>query len=159
AHATEQAPSFAELGLRSWVPRAVEQVVMQCLEKEPSLRPQSARELADLFESALAHPDEETLVRTPIGKGNASPPELDPDALVFQIEGGLPRRIAIGKIRGFVHDWGGDVVESGPGLIRVRVGARERPLPRGFVQFDRQEARRGKPVEMELRLQTLPADK
>jgi len=83
---------------------------------------------------------------------------VDPDALVHQIEAWLPQRIAIVKIRGFVHDAGGDVVESGPGLIRVRVGVRERPQPRGFVSFG-QESRRGKPVDMELRLQSLPSER
>jgi serine/threonine-protein kinase len=158
AHATEEVPTFKDLGLRSWVPRAVEQVVMSCLEKDPAERPQSARELAELFESALAHPNEESVVRTPVGKLDAAPETLDPDALVFQIEAWLPQRIAIVKIRGFVHDAGGEVVESGPGLIRVRVGVRERPQPRGFISFG-QESRRGKPVDMELRLQSLPSEK
>ena len=84
---------------------------------------------------------------------------LDPDAMVFQIEAWLPQRIAIVKIRGFVHDSGGDVVESGPGLIRVRVGARERPANAGYFAFTRGAARRGTPMEMELRLQQVQEDK
>src|SRR5438874_1795895 len=54
AHATEYAPSFAELGLSGWVPREVEQLVMDCLAKDPENRPQSARDLAERFETALA---------------------------------------------------------------------------------------------------------
>ena len=34
-------------------------------------------------------------------------------------------RIAIVKLRGFVHDAGGEVVESVPGLIKVRLGGRK----------------------------------
>ena len=33
-----------------------------------------------------------------------------------------PEVIAVRKLRGFVHDCGGEVVESVPGLIRVRLG-------------------------------------
>lgn len=36
----------------------------------------------------------------------------------------MPERIAIMKLRGFVHDFGGEVVESLPGLIKVRLGGR-----------------------------------
>jgi serine/threonine-protein kinase len=36
----------------------------------------------------------------------------------------MPERIAIMKLRGFVHDVGGTVVESVPGLIKVRLGGR-----------------------------------
>lgn len=39
----------------------------------------------------------------------------------------MPEGIAIMKLRGFVHDAGGEVVESLPGLIKVRLGARKTP--------------------------------
>src|SRR5262249_55836744 len=44
AHATEHAPTFNELGLAGWVPRDVEQLVFDCLAKDPEERPQQARE-------------------------------------------------------------------------------------------------------------------
>jgi serine/threonine protein kinase len=47
-------------------------------------------------------------------------------ALPFQMEAWMPEQIAIMKLRGFVHDCGGEVVESVPGLVRVRLG-RGRP--------------------------------
>ena len=34
----------------------------------------------------------------------------------------MPEKIALYKLRGFVQDVGGDVVESVPGKIRVRIG-------------------------------------
>jgi serine/threonine-protein kinase len=40
------------------------------------------------------------------------------------MEAWMPERIAIVKLRGFVHDAGGEVVESVPGLIKVRLGGR-----------------------------------
>src|SRR5207248_11624315 len=55
AHATEPPPTFAELGLKGWVPKEIEAIVMECLAKDPEERPQSARDLAERFETALAH--------------------------------------------------------------------------------------------------------
>src|SRR5205085_10225558 len=55
AHATEPPPTFAQLGLKGWVPREIEQLVMECLAKDPEDRPQSARDLAERFDTALAH--------------------------------------------------------------------------------------------------------
>src|SRR5207249_2732218 len=43
------------------------------------------------------------------------------------MEAWMPESIAIMKLRGFVHDAGGEVVESVPGLIRVRLGGRKTP--------------------------------
>src|SRR4051812_11620899 len=54
AHATEPPPTFAEIGLSGWVPRRGEQLVYECLAKAPEARPQSARELAERFDPALA---------------------------------------------------------------------------------------------------------
>src|SRR5207244_1166307 len=42
AHATEPPPTFAELGMKRWVPREVEELVYDCLAKQPEDRPQSA---------------------------------------------------------------------------------------------------------------------
>ena len=51
----------------------------------------------------------------------------DQAVLPFNMEAWMPEKIAIMKLRGFVHDAGGEVVESLPGLIRVRLGAHNQP--------------------------------
>jgi serine/threonine-protein kinase len=53
AHATEEVPTFAELGLDGWVPAGVEAVIRRCLSKNPDDRQQSAKELADEFGAAI----------------------------------------------------------------------------------------------------------
>ena len=45
---------FRELELDGLVPDSIEQVVFSCLEKDPKDRPQSARELMERYETALA---------------------------------------------------------------------------------------------------------
>jgi serine/threonine-protein kinase len=37
----------------------------------------------------------------------------------------MPEKIATYKLRGFVHDVGGEVLESVPGVIRVRLGGKK----------------------------------
>src|SRR5262249_38315378 len=49
------------------------------------------------------------------------PPD-DPNAVAFYLEAWMPEAIAVYKLRGFVHDVKGEVVQSVPGLIRVRLG-------------------------------------
>ena len=153
AHATEPPPTFAEIGLSGWVPREVEYLVYDCLAKDPEDRPQTARELAERFDTALDRAQakiDSNAGRPGLSGSSGGRPGLPPPsgerhnpttpsaptavhpapvreqaALPFHMEAWMPERIAIMKLRGFVHDAGGEVVESLPGLIRVRLGGRK----------------------------------
>jgi serine/threonine protein kinase len=180
AHATEHPPSFKELGLKGWVPREVEELVFECLAKDPEHRPQHARELAERFDTALerakaklearaaegpqsgsshvmpaiapSRPWEDTL---PVA-GSLTPAQPTPgreqSALPFQMEAWMPEKIAIMKLRGFVHDVGGEVVESVPGLIKVRLGGRKTPSG-GALSWLGLGRRVTGPIDVELHLQ------
>jgi len=52
AHLTKTPPPMKEANPKVTIPPGVERVVLQCLEKDPDKRPQSARELAERFRSA-----------------------------------------------------------------------------------------------------------
>jgi serine/threonine-protein kinase len=139
AHATEPPPTFASLGASSWVPPTIEAVVQSCLAKNPADRPASARELAEQYEKALipeeqadgdlaeqggeAPQDIESLLPEP-----TPPVPFDPHVVVHRMEAWMPESIATHKLRGFVHDFGGEVLESVPGRIRVRLGGRNGPF-------------------------------
>jgi serine/threonine-protein kinase len=143
AHATDTPPSFADLGLSGWVPDEVEELVFGVLAKYPDDRPQTARELAERFDTALNRA--QMNAEAPFagaaaprsqagapGAAVATPPPAAAGtlarataALPFHMEAWMPERLAIMKLRGFVHDAGGEVVESVPGLIKVRLGGRK----------------------------------
>jgi serine/threonine protein kinase len=53
AHATEDPPRFAELGLGRIAPKPVEDVIRWCLQKDPADRPQQARDLSEAFAKAV----------------------------------------------------------------------------------------------------------
>ncbi len=137
AHATDPPPSFTRVGAADLVPPSVEAVVQACLAKSPAERPANARELAERYETALAH--EEALKERlpsdhPRAAGGPRPAAgvsraaaavaTDPFTIVHQLEAWMPEKIAAYKLRGFVHDAGGEVVESVPGRIRVRLGGK-----------------------------------
>jgi serine/threonine-protein kinase len=126
AHAEEKVPSFASKGVTD-VPPEVEKVVRWCLEKFPVERPQSAWELAKRYENATGLQFlETTMVATPSGIMRLGQPEEDPkdtaNAVVHEIEAFMPEKIAAIKLRGYVDDVGGEMVESVPGMIRFRFG-------------------------------------
>jgi serine/threonine protein kinase len=166
AHATEQPPWFAEMGVSGWVPPAIEEVIRACLAKAPADRPSCARELAERYETALAHqqvldeqvppphlrPPKTPVTTVPGSPGEPLPPgpPVDPDAVVHYMEAWMPETIATYKLRGFVQDVGGEVIESVPGRIRVRLGGRGSHYGvRGFMGFGRKTGQ----IDMELQLE------
>jgi serine/threonine-protein kinase len=143
AHANDPVPRFAEVGVKD-VPPAIEEVVQSCLAKYPVERPQTARALAERYERALGRkltrPEDWVLLPAtrmsgvrPALRAAAARRPADRHTVVHQLEAWMPERIAVIKLLGFVHDVGGEVIESVPGRIRVRLaGLAERTAtPRG----------------------------
>jgi serine/threonine-protein kinase len=52
AHLSEPPPPIKEMNPQSEIPSSVERLVMQCLDKDPTKRPQSAQELSRMFRAA-----------------------------------------------------------------------------------------------------------
>jgi eukaryotic-like serine/threonine-protein kinase len=207
AHTTEEPPPFAKVCPILNVPRGIEAVVQKCLAKHRELRPQSAREVAQLYEKALGRkiiipPKPSAVVRhvprpaagaagpagataaavAPAGTaaraGAPSPsaasavavpprPVLDPNAGTYELQLRMPESMAMLKLRGFVQDIGGRLVEtdghSQPGVIRVRlVAGTQRTMAwaaagasalSGPDTNNQKPAAPGPVIEMELRIQ------
>jgi eukaryotic-like serine/threonine-protein kinase len=130
AHAHQLPPSFAGRGIENEVPATVEAVVRACLAKDPAERPQSARNLAARFGEASGQElwDEQTpapaIAPVPVLCPAVAEASNDPNAVVYHLEAWMPEQVAAVKLRGFLDSAGGEVVESIPGLIRVRLGWR-----------------------------------
>jgi serine/threonine-protein kinase len=68
AHLNNPPLPMKEANPKAVVPAEVERVVMQCLEKDPAKRPQSARELAEMFRAAVSRAAEPASSPSPIGQ-------------------------------------------------------------------------------------------
>jgi serine/threonine-protein kinase len=133
AQVEDTPPPFSGLGATGPAQR-VEGVVRHCLAKFPNERPQTPRELIQLYERAWGEPflaaAEALAAQHPVPDADAPPtpipedcrPRLDPHTVVHHLQAWMPERIAVVKLRGFVEDAGGEVVASDPGRIRVRLG-------------------------------------
>lgn len=164
AHATEPPPCFAEMGATGWVTPEVEGVVMGCLAKNAGERPPNARDLFERFEAALigerppgsyANTDSEPETEArPTVEMPRPQPDYDPASIVHQMEAWMPDAMASLKLRGFVNDFDGEVLESVPGMIRVRLGSGRGKASNGsFSWFGFRK--RPQIVDMELRLERL----
>lgn len=215
AHATEAPPTFADLGLVDWVPPAIEDLVRECLAKDPAERPQSARALGERFAAglgmrhgksgsdyshmpmprdeyapsaarksssnyvmpqrnesdsdsdvvqlsatgmmAVASPPAASLSAT-ASNGLLADPSMQPTplpnavrdgtALPFSMDAWMPESIALMKLRGFIQDFGGELVETQPGLVRVRLGRSVQRASGAFSWLG--VTRRTGPVDVEL---------
>jgi eukaryotic-like serine/threonine-protein kinase len=141
AHARDPVPTFAQLGVKN-LPSGIEAVVRSCLEKFPNERPKTARELVEWYEKALGRkitrPEDWNQALPsppPAPAGSRTVPRLpESQAVVQELEAWMPEKIAVVKLQGFVNDNGGQVVESVPGLIRVRLPLpTEAPQPSGVL--------------------------
>ncbi len=137
----ENPPLFAHRVPGNWVPSNIEAVVRSCLAKEPVDRPQSARELAERYQQALGMP----IIRagdyeeaTPAEDAAPTPSKveimlgravIDKSTVVKFLEAWMPESIAVVKLRGFLEDAGGELIESQPGLIRFRLRRKGRSDP------------------------------
>lgn len=119
AHVQRAPLHFADVGVPD-LPAAIETVVHNCLAKYPNERPQSARELAQRFGAALgqaiARPEDFPAVEAVrCQQARSSSVELD------RFEAWMPEQIAVMKLRGFIDGVGGEVIDSQPGSLRVRL--------------------------------------
>ena len=126
AQASQDPPTFTDLGLADVIPESIEEVVMACLTADPAQRIQSARELGDAFESALALEYSGICPVTPpiLEKPSSKPlmQSAEPDLIIDEMEAWMPEQIAVYKLQAFADAIGGEVVQSSPGFVRLHVG-------------------------------------
>jgi serine/threonine protein kinase len=138
AHIQESPPRFHRIGC-GFLPAEVEGVVQLALCKYPNERQQSAQELAESYGRSLGV--DYWAETAPAGWEPPRMAELeevplceltqpsDPFHVLRAFEAFLPDRMAAAKLRGFVEDFGAEVLASEPGLIRMRIG-----VPEGYKE-------------------------
>lgn len=139
AHIKDPPPRFHKIGC-AFIPPAVEAVVQLALSKFPNERQQSAYELAQAYGQALNTDFLEATAPEgwePMAEPVKEPEPLDdtptiprdPYHVLYEFQVLIPERMAAAKLRGFVEDFGAEVLTSDPGLIRMRVG-----MPAGYKE-------------------------
>lgn len=175
AHVNEPPPPFAKIGVKDVAPE-VEAVVQMVLSKFASERPQTFRQLAELYGRAIGYDlwtqftpagyvprkEQEEIVECTLAEESVLE---DRYILSDRFEAMLPERLAAAKLKGFIDDVGGEAIESEPGLIRVRVGMPENyePQPQnrsailGWISaMRRPTVQKGRePIEVVLRMDKL----
>ena len=168
AQVSEDPPTFANIGGEAWVSPEVEAVVRMCLAKAPAERPPNARDLAERFEIAIDHEQvikQQTLPTEDPRSPDHPHPELPerefpPNAIVHQLDAWMPEKIAACKLRGFFQDVGGEVLESVPGRLRVRLGGRGTPYESSSGHFSWFGLKKNAgQIEMDLYMEQLTADR
>jgi serine/threonine-protein kinase len=79
----------------------------------------------------------------------------DRNAFVRNLSATMPESMAMLKLKGFIHDLGGEIVESVPGLIRVRVLTPEKQRSPGGLRgwFGGRTTAAGPSINMELAME------
>jgi eukaryotic-like serine/threonine-protein kinase len=154
AHATEMPPRFGSLGLNVDIPEPIEACVFTCLEKDPKDRPQTAAELAEMYETATSMVQSGFNQQLPeaIPIRQMGPVLVnDPNTLAFTMEAWMPESIAVVKLRGFASDHGGQILESIPGMVTMRVNSSMNQRSSGSLSW-LGFSRKPEPLVLELHL-------
>jgi serine/threonine-protein kinase len=126
AHVETPPPSFAAVGAAGLVPPAIEAVVQRCLCKFAVERPKDAWDLGQCWERAsgerILEGPAPPRPKAPPPPPAAKKPKPDGKAVVYELEAWMPERIAVVKLKGFVDDMHGEVIESVQGKILVHFG-------------------------------------
>ncbi len=178
AHVRETPPRFGRVGA-GHVPPVVEAAVQIALSKYPSERHQNMKELCDQYSRGVGWdcweasmpadytPPEPTKIQVSSTPARSADDIDERYILSDTLEACLPEKLAAIKLRGFIEEVRGHVVESEPGLIRVRLD-----LPQGwkdpssrsgvfaFLSGAHRSMRRGaEPVEVSLKMEKIDSNR